>query len=169
MFVDEEECASTDAERRQRLETPNDPAGERLGDRIARLRRAKGWNQKELAERIGSRGTQISKYERGTYVPRADILSRLGDSLGVSTDYLLSGRKSGEPRRDLRLRERLEALEALPERQRDNLVGFLDSLLAAHQLVRRTQEKRKQAGPARRTRTPVRSTRKKKPTRRKSR
>ena len=156
-----------------RLETPNNPAGERLGDRIARLRRAKGWNQRELAERIGTGGTQISKYERGTYAPRADILSRLGDSLGVSTDYLLSGRMPGEPRRDLRLRERLEALESLPERQRDNLVGFLDSLLAAHQLLRRALEKRKQAAPARRTRPaarsarPTRPSRKKKATRRK--
>ncbi len=132
------------------METSKDPAGERLGDRIARLRRSKGWNQRELAERIGTRSTQISKYECGTYVPRADILSKLGDSLGVSTDYLLSGRRPGEPLRDFRLRERLEALEGLPERQRDNLVGFLDSLLAAHQLIRRALEKSKQASAARR-------------------
>lgn len=148
--------------------TPNNPAGERLGDRISRLRRAKGWNQRELAERIGTRSTQISKYERGTYVPRADVLSRLGDSLGVSTDYLLSGRAPGEPRRDLRLRERLEALEALPAAQRDNLVGFLDSLLAAHQALRRALETRKQARPARKLRAPARKAGKKKPTRRKS-
>lgn len=158
-----------DLERRDRLETPNDPAGERLGDRIARLRRAKGWNQRELAERVGTRGAQISKYERGTYVPRADILSRLGDSLGVSTDYLLTGRMPGAPRRDLRLRERLEALEALPERQRDNLVGFLDSLLAAHQLLRRALRQTRPAAPARRPRPPARPSRKKKASGRKSR
>lgn len=43
---------------------------ERLGDRIARLRRSLGWNQAELAARIGGKTTQISKYERGTYEPK---------------------------------------------------------------------------------------------------
>lgn len=112
---------------------------ESLGDRIARLRRVKGWNQKELADRIGAKPTQISKYERGTYLPRPDLLPRLGEALGVSLDYLMTGR-SGEPRRDFRLRERVEALETLPENQRSNLVAFLDALLAAHQLLRRYQE-----------------------------
>ena len=115
-------------------------SAESLGDRIARLRRAKGWNQKELADRIGGRPTQISKYERGIYLPRPDLLPRLGEALGVTLDYLMTGRSGGEPRRDFRLRERVEALETLPEAQRSNLVGFLDALLAAHRLLRRYQE-----------------------------
>lgn len=117
---------------------------ESLGDRIARLRRTKGWNQKELADRIGASGAQISKYERGSYLPRPDLLSRLGEALGVSLDYLMTGRLGGEPRRDFRLRERLDALEALPESQRDNLVDFLDALIAAHQVLRRHQERQGQ-------------------------
>ncbi|HWM90426.1 MAG TPA: helix-turn-helix domain-containing protein [Thermoanaerobaculia bacterium] len=114
--------------------------GESLGNRIARLRRARGLNQRQLGDRIGTQGPQISKYERGVYLPRPDLLSRLGEALGVSLDYLLTGRSSSEPRRDFRLRERLDALEALPETQRDNLVAFLDSLIAAHQVLRRYQE-----------------------------
>ncbi len=125
--------------------TTEEGAAESLGDRIARLRRAKGWNQKELADRIGANPTQISKYERGTYLPRPDILPRLGEALGVSLDYLMTGR-SGELRRDFRLRERVEALETLPETQRSNLVAFLDALLAAHQLLRRYQELLRQHG-----------------------
>jgi hypothetical protein len=34
--------------------------------------------------------------------------------------------------RDDRLRERIEALEALPEPQRNHLVEFLDALISAH-------------------------------------
>ena len=125
--------------------TTDGGTAESLGDRIARLRRAKGWNQKELADRIGAKPTQISKYERGTYLPRPDLLPRLGEALGVSLDYLMTGR-NGEPRRDFRLRERVEALETLPESQRSNLVAFLDALLAAHQLLRRYQELLQQHG-----------------------
>jgi transcriptional regulator with XRE-family HTH domain len=124
--------------------TDNFTSAESLGDRIARLRRAKGWNQRELGRRTGMKATQISKYERGIYVPRADALPRLSAALGVSADYLLTGRSFREPQRDFRLRERIEALEALPEPQRDNLVAFLDALLAAHQLLRRYQEQEEQ-------------------------
>ena len=122
------------------METTEGDSAESLGSRIARLRQAKGWNQKELADRVGARPTQISKYERGIYLPRPDLLPRLGEELGVSLDYLMTGRSGGEPRRDFRLRERVEALETLPETQRSNLVAFLDALLAAHQLLRRYQE-----------------------------
>lgn len=41
------------------------------------------------------------------------------------------------PRRDDRLRERIEALETLPEPQRDHLVEFLDALISAHTVLRR--------------------------------
>ena len=122
------------------METTEGDSAESLGSRIARLRQAKGWNQKELADRVGARPTQISKYERGIYLPRPELLPRLGEELGVSLDYLMTGRGGGEPRRDFRLRERVEALETLPETQRSNLVAFLDALLAAHQLLRRYQE-----------------------------
>ena len=41
------------------------------------------------------------------------------------------------PQRDDRLRERIEALETLPEPQRNHLVEFLDALLSAHRALRR--------------------------------
>ncbi len=110
----------------------DDPVSESLGDRIARLRRAKGWSQRELGSRIGASGAQISKYERDSYVPRADVLGQLSAVLDVSSDFLLTGR-----RRDPRLRERLEELENLPDELRCNLLEFLDSLLAAYRLFSR--------------------------------
>jgi hypothetical protein len=41
------------------------------------------------------------------------------------------------PQKDIRLRERIEALESLPEPQRNHLVEFLDALLSAHSALRR--------------------------------
>jgi transcriptional regulator with XRE-family HTH domain len=114
------------------LETKNPEASESLGERIARLRRGKGWSQRELGRRSGSTASSISKYERGTYQPGADAVIRFSAALGVSSDYLLTGRFES-PRHDYRLRERLEALERLPDEQRDNLVMFLDGLLKSHQ------------------------------------
>jgi transcriptional regulator with XRE-family HTH domain len=119
-----------------------------LGSRISQLRRAKGWNQGELGRRLGLKPAQISKFERGTYMPKTDVLPRLSEVLGVSSDYLLTGRSFGEPQRDYRIRDRLEALEALPEPQRNHLIDFLDALIAAHKLLRRYQETKEQRGGA---------------------
>ena len=41
------------------------------------------------------------------------------------------------PQRDIRLRKRIEALETLPEPQRNHLVEFLDALISAHEALRR--------------------------------
>lgn len=113
-------------------------AGERpehLGDRLARLRRASGWTQRELGRRLGVKAAEVSKLETGIRRPRAEVVPRLAEVFGVSSDYLLTGRSFGE--RDLRLRERIEALEILPEPQRNYLVEFLDALLSAHTALAR--------------------------------
>lgn len=107
-------------------------AAQRLADRISRLRRARGWKQKELAAKIGSSLHQVSKMEHGPYVPRAFTLLRLAEALGVTVDFLLTGRMARSPQGDPRLRERLPALDRLPPTQRDSLILFLDALLAAH-------------------------------------
>jgi transcriptional regulator with XRE-family HTH domain len=107
---------------------------EGIGDRIARLRRANGWNQKELAERIGARSSQVSKYERGTYQPKPGILGPLAEALGTTVDFLLTGR---EPRgqRDQRFRNLLPLLESLPEDLRDALVSTLEAVVRTHNLI----------------------------------
>jgi transcriptional regulator with XRE-family HTH domain len=108
-------------------------AAKDIAERISRLRRARGWKQKELAAKIGSSLYQISKMEHGPYVPRALTLLRLAEALGVSVDFLLTGRTPRRPPEgDPRLRERLPALERLPAAQRDSLILFLDALLTAH-------------------------------------
>lgn len=119
------------------LQDNDKPVARQVGARVARLRRTKGWKQKELAGRIGCSLQQVSKMERGCYAPRASIVVRLAEALGVTADYLLTGKG---PRRfvlDPRLRERLPALERLPEPQRDSLVLFLDALIMAHRFAGR--------------------------------
>lgn len=113
---------------------------ERLGDRIARLRRAKGWNQRELAARAGTKGSQISRFERGSYQPRLETLSQLAEALETTTDFLLTGREAKEER-DARLRARLPVLESLPREFRNVLVEFLDIVLNTHETIRRARER----------------------------
>lgn len=110
---------------------------EGIGDRIARLRRAKKWTQRQLAEKVGIRSASMSKYERGAYTLRADALVSIARVLNTSIDFLLTGREA-EIAEDTRLRARIALIEELPRELRDHVVSLLDAILQAHRcLVRR--------------------------------
>ena len=63
-----------------------------LGLRIATLRRAKGWNQAELARRLRISPSAVGMYEQGRREPALDIIVALTELFGVSADYLLTGK-----------------------------------------------------------------------------
>ncbi|HWN43412.1 MAG TPA: helix-turn-helix transcriptional regulator [Thermoanaerobaculia bacterium] len=107
---------------------------ERLGDRIARLRRALGWNQSDLAARVGCKLAQISKYERNAYEPRLATLSRMAAVFGTSTDYLITGREAPHLEPD-RLIAIWPALERLPRDLRNEIADFLNAVLRAESLL----------------------------------
>ena len=60
-----------------------------LGDKIAELRRQRGWSQENLAERLGVTRQSVSKWESGTSVPDLDKIIGLSELFGVTTDYLI--------------------------------------------------------------------------------
>ena len=66
-----------------------DPSG--FGDRLRRLREAKGWSQEELARQAGSvTQAQVSRLESGQRAnPKATVLLALARALQVSVDELL--------------------------------------------------------------------------------
>lgn len=60
-----------------------------LADKISELRRARGWSQEELAERINVTRQSVSKWESGQSTPDLDKILQLSEIFGVSCDYLL--------------------------------------------------------------------------------
>ena len=63
-----------------------------LGARIAALRRGAGFSQAELAQRLRISPSAVGMYEQGRREPPLDILVRMAQQFGVSTDYLLTGK-----------------------------------------------------------------------------
>lgn len=62
----------------------------RLGEKILKLRTQRGWTQTELAERAGISQTIISRLEKHQrHNVNADVLKRLAQALGCTTDYLV--------------------------------------------------------------------------------
>ncbi len=60
-----------------------------LGENIRKLRQSRGIGQLELGRRVGASKQSISNWENGNIMPSIDLLIRLADFFGVSTDYLL--------------------------------------------------------------------------------
>ena len=60
-----------------------------IGEKILNLRKARGWSQEELAERIGVTRQAVSRWESDSAKPDADKIIAVCDLFGVSADYLL--------------------------------------------------------------------------------
>lgn len=60
-----------------------------LGQRINELRIAFGWNQVQLAEKLGVSKQTISNWENENIQPSIEMLVRMAKLFHVSTDYIL--------------------------------------------------------------------------------
>ncbi|MBR2172706.1 helix-turn-helix transcriptional regulator [Sphingopyxis sp.] len=68
----------------------SDTRYEVLGDRLARLRQARGLSKTDIADRLGVTVTSICYWEQGRSRPRLARLQALAELLGTSPTELLS-------------------------------------------------------------------------------
>ena len=61
-----------------------------IGKNIASFRKAKGWTQAELGEKIGVSNQSVSKWESETSMPDIMLLPALADAFGCHIDELFS-------------------------------------------------------------------------------
>ena len=61
---------------------------ERIGARIAELRKAKGLTQGQLAEKTGFTQSNIWRVETGRYSVGIDILAKLAEALDASVEII---------------------------------------------------------------------------------
>ena len=59
-----------------------------IGKNIASFRKAKGWTQAELGEKIGVSNQAVSKWENGTTLPDTALLPDIAAVLGVTPNEL---------------------------------------------------------------------------------
>ncbi len=104
---------------------------ETFGRRMARLRQAAGYSQRELAAEIRISQRMIAYYESKAEHPPTHILPNIAKALGVSTDQLLGVEKEKPNGRvqDTRLWRRFRQVEKLPPAQRKPIIQVLDAFL----------------------------------------
>lgn len=114
-----------------------DPKIQEFGERLAQLRKAAGYTQLQLADEIGATRRQVAYYESESEHPPASLLIALARALNVTTDELLgvrSGRgKAATPAVSTRLERRLKLIERMPAKPKQQLLGLIDTFLAASQ------------------------------------
>jgi transcriptional regulator with XRE-family HTH domain len=109
---------------------PLEGAEESLGERVARLRKERGYSQIELAERIGIIQALVSDYENCKLRLTAEMAIRFARALEVSTDELLQPtgqRRTLKPSR--KVLRRLEQIESLPSHQQQTVLKTIDTML----------------------------------------
>jgi transcriptional regulator with XRE-family HTH domain len=64
-----------------------------LGEKIKKLRTARGYTQSAFARELGISPGYLSQLEMGLRKPSRDLVARMADTLGASLDYLLRDEK----------------------------------------------------------------------------
>jgi len=59
------------------------------GEKIQALRTTKGWSQDDLAEKLGTKGPNVSRWETNRGTPSTETLRELAKLFNVSVDYFL--------------------------------------------------------------------------------
>ena len=107
-----------------------------VGERIRKLRRDRGWTQKELCDRCQVDSKNISSYESGRLVPSPRTLKRFAEAFEITLDDL----QSGEPQQPSLAIEDPEALALfremlrLPEAERNHIKWVINIALKQNRI-----------------------------------
>lgn len=102
-----------------------------LGQKIADLRKQKGWSRESLGQQVGTSGAVIGRYERGEITPSVEIAKKMAQALDVSLDYLAG---STEEELDKAAIHRLQQIAKLSPKEKELVFEFLDAFITKAQL-----------------------------------
>ena len=87
---------------------------EKVGNKIAELRKNKGLTQSDLGEHLGVSFQAVSKWERGETLPDTAILVPLSEVLETTVDFILTGgEKALNYRGKIKVSDMLEGIKHL--------------------------------------------------------
>ncbi len=109
---------------------------EGFGARLARLRKAQGFTQEQLAAELAISRRRIAYYESESDHPPASLLADLARVLNTPVEELLGGGTSKKARSaplSPRLERRLRQIERLSPKPKQQLLSIIDTFIAAEQ------------------------------------
>ena len=110
-----------------------DRGAQRIGERLAELRKLRGITQVEMAEKLSVNQSAVSKYENGEYRLHAELIVLVSKILKVSSDQLLGIKEVPELEEqggDRGLWKKLRLVASLPERDQRAVLRIINSVAA---------------------------------------
>jgi transcriptional regulator with XRE-family HTH domain len=103
-----------------------EPFDMKIGCHVRRTREALDLKQQDLADQVGVTSQHISRIELDQTAPSVQTLLKLSQTLGVTTDYLLTGRE----RAPLDATGAIRAEPKISPAAKRHLIGVLNELRA---------------------------------------
>ena len=100
-----------------------------FGKRLIEVRKKKGLSQEELAEKLGTKGPAIGRYEREVAKPTIEVASKLAEILEVSLDYLVG---HTDLELDQETLSRIVDIQQLPDDIKEKVYYFIDISIKDH-------------------------------------
>jgi len=111
--------------------TPDADLEGQFGPRLAALRKTAGFTQHQFALAAGITRRMVAYYESENHYPPAQVLVRLAQALGATTDQLLGispPSSDPTPHGNSHLARRLKQLESLPPSDQKAVFKVIDAL-----------------------------------------
>lgn len=113
---------------------PRSDAISDFAERLAVLRKERGYTQQQLADRIAVHVQQLKRYEAGSSQPTLHVIRKLATALNVSADLLLFGKDQRGPDDDLRLQ--FEAISGFDADEKQVVRSLLEGMILKHEARR---------------------------------
>ncbi len=107
--------------------------------RLKQLRIEKGLSKSDLASLVGVHYSQIGRYEEKGATPSAEIMAKVSNSLGVSSDFLMNGSSSDFADGSLNDKELLNQFKAI-EKMQENDKSVVKTLIDAFITKKKVQQ-----------------------------
>lgn len=107
-----------------------------IGEKIRKIREAKGLSQKEVAATVGMDQSQYSKIEKGKTDPTTATLQKITAAIGVSLAEIFASDEAFKDvgSYDRSLMEKLQLLEQLEEDEKQSVFKIIDGLVSKKRL-----------------------------------
>lgn len=106
-----------------------------LGEKIRDLRNKRGMKQEDLAKRVKVAGRLISLYENDKTIPSTDVVRRIAEVFGVTTDYLIyKDDRNGGIIKDRELFNEISIIDKMSEEEKEFIKRLLRALIVDNRL-----------------------------------
>jgi transcriptional regulator with XRE-family HTH domain len=100
-----------------------------FGKKIAELRKEHKMSQTDLAKKLSTSVSVISRYERDEMTPSIDVARKLATILNTTVGYLLSETDQEDVLKDPGMLKRLNDIERMEPAEKDHVLFTLDALI----------------------------------------